>query len=153
MTHAQERIAKLSGVQTVALWAGLLAALGGCGTAAGPACNPVRGQVRWNGQPLAEAQVVFHPQAAGGQTFPKPIGTTDPQGNFALTTFQAHDGAPAGDFLITVELRDLRQVGEETVRDGRNLLPERFGRPQESGLRFTVAAGENVVPALEIPAR
>lgn len=144
-------IAKLSGVRVVVLLASFLTVLG-CGGPVGPECHPVRGQVRWNGQPLAEAQVVFHPQFSADESFPQPIGQTDAQGNFVLSTFQASDGAPAGEYLITVELRDLRQVGEETVRDGRNLLPARFGKPQESGLRYTVVAGENTVPTLEIPA-
>jgi hypothetical protein len=134
------------------LVAGLLAAIAGCGGQAGPECHPVRGQARWNGQPLAEAQVVFHSQTAT-DSFPRPIGQTDADGNFRISTFQANDGAPVGEYLITVELRDLRQVGEETIRDGPNLLPERFARPPESGLHFTVVEGENVVPALEIPAR
>ena len=134
------------------LAASALIVIAGCRGLAGPDCHPVRGQVRWNGHPLAEAQIVFHPQFAAAEKFPQPIGQTDAQGNFVLSTFQASDGAPAGEYLITVELRDLRQVGEETVRDGRNLLPARFGKPQESGLRCTVVAGENAVPTLEIPA-
>ena len=143
-------------MRSVPTWlfaASMLAVVVGCGGTAGPACQPVRGEVRWNGQPLAEAQVIFHPQFVAAENFPKPIGQTDAQGSFRLSTFQADDGAPAGEYLITVELRDLRQVGEETVRDGPNLLPPRFARPQESGLRFTVLDGENVVPPLEIPAR
>jgi hypothetical protein len=135
------------------LTASALVFIAGCGGTAGPVCHPVRGQVRWNGQPLAEAQVVFHPQFSADEKFPQPIGQTDAQGNFALSTFQPNDGAPEGQYVITVELRDLRQVGEETVRDGPNLLPGRFARPQESGLRHAVVMGENTVPVIEIPAR
>jgi hypothetical protein len=143
----------LSGVRIGVLAASVLAVLAGCGGPAGPARHPVRGQVLWNGRPLAEAQVIFHPQFSADEEFPQPIGQTDAQGNFRLSTLQANDGAPVGEYRITIELRDLRNVGEETVRDGPNLLPARFVRPQESGLHFTVVEGENVVPPLEIPAR
>ena len=134
------------------LAAGAAAVLAGCGGESGPVCHPVRGQVRWNGQPLAEALVIFHPPV-GGPAISKPFAQTDSQGNFSLTTLQFGDGAPAGEYAITVELRELRQVGEEAVRDGRNLLPARFASPQESGLRHVVVEGENVVSPLEIPAR
>jgi hypothetical protein len=113
----------------------------------------VQGQVRFNGQPLAEALVVFHPQSGGAPGTPKPFAQTDAQGNFRLSTRTAGDGAPAGEYHITVELRELRQVGEETSRDGPNLLPPRFAHPDQSGLRHTVAEGHNEVPPLEISAR
>jgi hypothetical protein len=131
---------------------GATALLAGCGGHSGPVCHPVQGQVRMNGQPLAEALVIFHPPL-GGPAISKPFANTDSQGNFSLTTLQPRDGAPAGEYAITVELRELQQVGEDAVRDGRNVLPARFANPQESGLRYVVVAGENVVPPLEIPAR
>ena len=131
---------------------GVAAILAGCGGPSGPVCHPVRGQVRWNNQPLAEALVTFHP-SLGGPATSKPFAHTDSQGNFSLTSLRAGDGAPAGEYAITVELRELRQVGEEAVRDGRNLLPARFASPQESGLRHVVVEGENIIPPLEIPVR
>lgn len=126
--------------------------LAGCGGQPGPVCHPVRGQVRWNGQPLAEALVIFHPPL-GGPAVSKPFAHTDSLGNFSLTTLQSGDGAPAGEYAITVELRELRLVGEEAVRDGGNLLPARYASPEESSLRHVVVEGENIVPPLEIPAR
>lgn len=131
---------------------GAAAVLAGCGGQSGPVCHPVRGQVQLDGRPLADAQVVFHP-ALGAPAISKPFAQTDSQGNFSLTTVQSGDGAPAGEYAITVELRELRQVGEEVVRDGRNMLPARFANPQESGLRHVVVEGDNVVPTLQVSAR
>jgi hypothetical protein len=127
--------------------------LGGCSGPAGPVCHPVHGQVKFNGRALAEALVVFHPQDGGAAGTPKPFAQTDALGNFCLSTHRAGDGAPTGDYAITVELRDLRQVGEELVRDGKNLLPPQFASPEQSGLRHTVVQGENAVPPLEIFSR
>jgi hypothetical protein len=105
-------------------------------------------------KPVAEAVVIFHPVTTPeNEQFPKPLGQTDAQGAFSLTTLKSNDGAPLGEYLITVELRELRQVGEESVRDGRHLLPPRYADPQHSGLRYTVVEGENSVPTLELSAR
>jgi hypothetical protein len=43
--------------------------------------------------------------------------------------------------------------GEELVRDGRNLLPARYSRPETSGLQYEVVVGENQVPPLALRSR
>lgn len=123
---------------------------GGCTPQDGVRCHPVRGQVVFDGQPVAEAVVVFHPKTEPTAPVPKSLAYTDAEGRFELTTLKTKDGAPAGDYAITVELKELRQVGEEGVRDGRNLLPERYGRPDSSGFSYRVVDGANDVPPLKI---
>ena len=133
--------------------AGLAALAFGCAGRDLPECFPVRGQVLHEGKPLAEALVAFHPQNQAAQAIPKPLAYCDEQGRFELMTFRARDGAPAGRYSITVELRAPRQVGEETVRDGENLLPPRFANPATSQLAYEVVPGENEVPPLAIDGR
>lgn len=94
--------------------------------------------------------VVFHPLMAGTEKVPSPIAQTDSEGRFSLTTLRTGDGAPPGEYAITVELREPRQVGEELVRDGRNLLSPRYASEQETPLRYTVVAGTNEVPPLKL---
>lgn len=108
---------------------------------------PVHGRVTFNGKPVAEAMVVFHRQAGVSDDRQKPIAVTDPNGTFALTTDRPGDGAAPGKYAITVELRAERMVGEELVREGRNLLPARYARPESSGLTCHV---EGQVDALAI---
>jgi hypothetical protein len=103
-----------------------------------------------NQAPVAEAVVVFHPLAEEARTSPKPVAHTDAHGAFSLTTLKQGDGAPAGEYAITVELREPRLVGEEYTRDGGHLLPERYADPATTGFRYTVMPGENEVPPLEI---
>lgn len=112
--------------------------------------HPVQGQVVWNGQPLADAMVVFHPldEARGGS--PKPLAQTDSGGWFQLTTLRQGDGARAGEYAVTVERRERVIVGEEMVRHGRNQLPERYSRPETSGLRCRVQPGLNELPAFQL---
>jgi hypothetical protein len=131
---------------------GVLAlALVGCGEA-GPVCHPVRGQVVQNGRPLAEAMVVLHP-ANEGEVSQRPIAYADAEGEFAVTTLKSGDGAPAGRYHITVELRAPRLAGEETIRDGKNLLPARFSDPATSGLSYEVKPGDNLIPPIAVPAK
>jgi len=127
----------------------LTVALAGCGKRDVPT-HPVRGQVHYRGQPVAEARIAFHCVDQSPQAANQPIAITDAQGRFTLTTMKQGDGAPLGEYAITIELRDLITVGEEQVRDGRSLLPERYRTPEKSGLRFRVGKGENEVPRIDI---
>jgi hypothetical protein len=103
----------------------------------------VKGQVLYKGKPVAEAMVVFHPLKGAAPDGPKPFAHTDADGRFELTTKVARDGAPAGEYAVTVQLRELVKVGEEAVRDGRNLLPAPYSKPSWSPLRVTVKEGAN----------
>ena len=125
----------------------------GCGSPSGPACAPVKGRISFKGKPLAEAMVVLHRADGDVEGNQKPMAYTDATGAFELTTFSHNDGAPPGEYAITVELRAPQLVGEETVRNGPNLLPPRYARPESSGLNFTVTEGNNEIPPIEIPDR
>jgi hypothetical protein len=54
--------------------------------------------------------VVFHPLAAPAEKAPQPLGTTDAGGRFSLTMLKAGDGAPLGEYAVTIELREPRQI-------------------------------------------
>ena len=61
----------------------------------------VSGKVLDGTKPLANVAVVFHPVGDDG---PKPRGKTDADGAFSLTTYDTADGAPAGEYRVTLEL-------------------------------------------------
>lgn len=127
--------------------------LTGCGASQDVACHPVRGQVQQAGKALAEALVVFHPLETPRVPFPKPQAHTDAQGRFELTTFESGDGAPVGNYAITVELRAPRRLGEEIVRDGPSVLPARYSQPDKSKLTAQVAEGENELATIVVEVR
>src|SRR5262245_39909808 len=77
--------------------AALLAAAG-CGGGSGPV--PVRGVVKLDGQPVANAAVVFVAQTPGGRDA---HGSTDANGAFRLTTTKADDGAPPGKYKAGIQ--------------------------------------------------
>ncbi len=138
-------------------WFCILAILPGCGSHE-VATYPVQGQVIYKNKPVASAVVMLHPAGTTDGTMantPKavlqiPTGYCNEQGEFRISTRGAEDGAPAGDYVVTVELRAERLIGEEMVRDGQNLLPPRFAQAKSSPLRCTISIAENSLPPFEL---
>lgn len=74
----------------------------GCTSEDGPELIPVSGKVLLDGSPLSGAGVSYRPDATRGNTAPYlPAGTTDPEGNYILTT-AARPGAPPGWYTVVV---------------------------------------------------
>jgi hypothetical protein len=106
--------------------------------------HPVTGQVLLDGRPAAGAFVYFHPKTGSG-TFPTPTAKADARGNFSLTTYRAEDGAPLGEYAVTVELRQVVQKQGE-VELGPNVLPPKYSSPKTTSLVANVIEGANSVP-------
>lgn len=121
-----------------------------CSRPAEPVCYPVAGRVTLKGRPIAEAMVVLHRVGGDVEGHQKPMAYTGADGAFQLTTIKHNDGAPVGDYAITIELRAPKTVGEETVRSGPNLLPAQYAKPERSNLKYSVVAGDNQIPAIEL---
>jgi hypothetical protein len=111
--------------------------------------HPVHGHVRWRNHLLDRALVILHPVGDYPETLQRPLAYTNEEGKFTITTTRPGDGAPAGQYRVTVELREKTRTGVEKVK-GRNLLPERFSKPETSGLTFEVKEGDNELP-LDLP--
>jgi hypothetical protein len=127
-----------------------------CGLAAGcsgskqPPVYPVRGQVLLNGKPLAQAIVTFHHQGSGPEA-PAPSAQTDSEGRYTLTSYQNGDGAPEGDYavsLVCFRTRELRKGSDEDT--ARNIVPVRYANAATSRLTAKVAAGKNELPPLQV---
>ncbi len=121
----------------------------------GPLCFPTQGKILYDSKPLAEAMVTFHPLELIPEenNYQRPISVTEADGTFHLSTLGVRDGAPAGEYAITVELRELRMDGDTLVRDGKNLLPARYKDPAQSHLKYRVIEGDNEVPTLELSSK
>jgi len=135
--------------RTVALGALLLALAGltsGCGKSEPErlAVQPVTGQVTFQGKPAAGAFVVFHAKTEKDK-FPPPTADVDKQGNFKLGTYTRDDGAPVGEYAVTVVLRKTIEKDGE-FQQGPNLLPEQYSKATTTKLNIRVADGANIVP-------
>ena len=129
----------------------LAAACTGCSDGR-PEVHPVRGQVFVEKKPAARGTVTFHPVADTPEKF-RPTGQIDEQGNFKLTTFKEGDGAPAGDYRVTVVryLATRRSPNEDPVPV--NHLPPRYGQAETTELRATVGKGNNAIEPFRLAAR
>lgn len=118
---------------------------------AGPEAHPVRGQVLFDGQPLPQASVVFHPLSEEMPAVVRPSGQAGEDGFYTLSTYRSGDGAPAGEYAVTVECHPLIDTYDLPGSvPGPNLLPRRYSRPETSPLRVRVAPGNNELPPLEL---
>ena len=122
----------------------------GCGKGNGrSAVYPAEGQVLVNGQPLAGAQVVFYPQSQSGENTVAPRAQTESDGRFKLTTYANADGAPEGEYVVTVLHYPLRQVNGGWA-PGSNSLPPKYASPKTTDLRAQIVKGTNSLPALTL---
>jgi len=108
---------------------------------------PVQGQVNFEGRPLPSAFVVFHPVGESDGDSVRPVGQGDRAGSFNLTTYTKHDGAPAGQYAVTVEYRPPPLDDGKPVKD---ILPARYAKPDSSGLRVEIVEGNNELAPFEL---
>jgi hypothetical protein len=102
--------------------------------------HAVRGTVLFEGCAVPGARVIFH--LADGKKYVRTADAiTDADGTFTLSTYNAFDGAPAGEHAVTVQWREpwLDAQG----RPGTSKLPEKYGKVDATPLRATVKAGSN----------
>ena len=105
----------------------------------------VTGKVVKKGVGVPNATVIFHAKIPP-KGFIKPRAISNAHGEFTLTTYVLGDGAPEGEYEITLEqwLNDNPQVGAT------NRLPKKLGSPSASGLKASVAATQNTLSPFEI---
>jgi hypothetical protein len=109
---------------------------------------PVTGQVLLNGQPARHVFVVFHPVGADEAEGIRPRAHAKEDGTFQVTTYGRDDGAPAGEYALTVEL--FRAPTANDDRPPTNILPGRYANPKTSGLSVRVDEGPNELPPLRL---
>ncbi len=112
---------------------------------------PVSGQVFVKKQPAVGALVVFTPvRDADSKLWPKgyPRGTVQKDGSFRLTTYKTDDGAPVGEYAVTVVWGKPLPGKEEEV----DHLAGRYADPKASRIRVQVKedAEGTTVPAIRL---
>jgi hypothetical protein len=133
--------------------AGVVAlAVVGCGKA-GPQVQYVEGVVLLDGAPVADATVVFVPEAVDGLVA---TGRSNAEGRFTLTSVRGgkpNGGALVGDYAVTFSKADYDLKGTGKTRDDDmdgvpliHFIPQQYGDAEKSGLKVTVKKGQNVGP-------
>ena len=129
-----------------------MATLPGCGSDEGRTPTyPTTGTVAREGKPAADVLVRFHPTQPAPE-FATITTRTDAAGHYSLSTFEADDGAPAGEYVVSVllDIPPADEGGDTETTPARRLvrLPARlaaFGNPTTSPLRAQIEAGANTL--------
>lgn len=108
-----------------------------------PPVFEVRGQVLYEGKPVPHAFIVLHPLEESPVRAVRPSASTDKEGWFVLSSYHAEDGAPVGDYAVTVEWRKTTTIDGDASALSPNLLPAKYSKPATSGLRISVQPGNN----------
>lgn len=113
-----------------------------CSREGRPPVYPVRGTVTFQKKPAAKAVVVLRPVVPGSLNDPLPHGEVGADGTFRIGTFGAGDGAPAGEYVVTITWPEVRTdpSGDEVTADR---LKGRFADPARSPWKVTIKEGEN----------
>jgi len=109
---------------------------------------PLTGELHFEGKPAAGASIILHTQ--DDSISARPMATVGDDGTFAVTTYEPGDGAPPGEYKVTVEWH--RPVdGQISTGDDLpppNVLPPAYASPKTTPITVTVEEGENTFPTI-----
>jgi tetratricopeptide (TPR) repeat protein len=108
--------------------------------------HPARGNALWEGKPMANATLFLHPVGVKSPSFPRPRAVVAADGTFVLGTYRKDDGAPAGEYKVTVQWFE---PGNDRAGPT-NRLPARYAHPETAGLTVRIDKGENQIPTIQL---
>ena len=139
----------------IVLWAAALGAVAGC-SGRDPrqkACYPVEGQVLVKSQPAAGAIVAFQPASGGNPQewyAGYPLATVGADGTFHVVTYGNQDGAPAGEYIVTIVWPGERDPKDEEASPP-DKLNGQYADPTKSPLKAKVENGPTKLAPFNIP--
>jgi hypothetical protein len=126
----------------------ILPSLGCSKTESRVVVHPAQGAIKFRGQPVEGAFVSLVPKNAV-EGVPNPRATVTKDGSFALSTYDGNDGAPEGDYVLTVQWYKPVREGKDLV-GGPNVIPPKYASAQTSDLTIHIAAGENHLKPIQL---
>lgn len=113
----------------------------GCGSG-GPALAPVSGTVSYNGTPLANGEISFHPTDGKRPAYGKIV-----DGKIVDVKTADRNGVTVGPCQIAVKSV---QAAADMYTPSKSLIPERYADPKKSGFTKEIKGGETNSLALEL---
>ena len=89
------------------------------------AVYPASGTITFKGQPTHGALVTLHPKSGPTENVPTPRANVDKDGSFKVSTFDGGDGAPEGEYVVTVRWYKLIKNGGDVVA-GPDVIPKKY---------------------------
>lgn len=109
------------------------------------------GSIEVGGKPAAGAILKLYPVDTKTKLSSLPQALADDSGRFVLSTFQRNDGAPVGEYIVTVTWRPDVKTKDGRTERGPNIVPARFTKPDSSTLRVIVPKEGGEVGAVIVP--
>jgi hypothetical protein len=109
---------------------------------------PVSGQVLINGKPAPSVFVTFYLDDYKGEKSIVPLGVTDADGRFLLSTYAVNDGAPAGDYHVSARWKP----SGGGMRSSEDKLGGKYADPKSSSLTAHVDKGKTELKPFELQA-
>jgi hypothetical protein len=116
----------------------------GCAKEAGDRVKttPVTGEVFVDGKPAGELRITVTSVKGIDPTHPTTSSAvTDENGKFAVSTYEANDGVPAGEYILTFNWGTLNRLSMSYENDK---LKGNYDKPDKSTIRVTVEEGKPV---------
>lgn len=131
-----------------------LAGIPGCG-AEPQKVHEVVGRLRVGDQPAGNASIAFHPIDPVLSRV-CPVGVTGADGAFRLTSYRYGDGAPAGEYIVTIIWPDETKPVDECEcprPDEHDRLRGTYASRESSSIHATIVPGTNEVflQAVDVP--
>jgi hypothetical protein len=112
---------------------------------------PVSGKVLFNGRPAAGALIAFHPaEELDNPRALRPIATVARDGTFRLTTYDTNDGAPAGEYVVTVYWPGPLPKHSPPGEVGPDQLGGRYATPRSPLCRMTIKECDNQLGPFQV---
>lgn len=119
----------------------------GCGGDARRPAHSVNGTLLIGGKPAAGAHLIFHPVEEG--RIARAVGITKPDGSFRLTTYQSGDGAPQGEYAVTIFWPDPSLPADDCeggdLVKNHDLLCGLYASAAKTPLRATIGSESNEI--------
>lgn len=130
----------------------LVLPLAGCGKPARMKVYPVRGQLLYQGQAAAGAELQLHGDSPELQAAaaPYPKATVLEDGSFTVSSYEPGDGAPAGDYHVTIVWHRSDDADPENREAAPDVLQGKYSSPETSPLTIQVQPQANELPPIEL---
>lgn len=123
------------------------------------ALHPTSGVVQVSGAAVAGVEVTLNPSKATSDAVGalRPHGVTDASGKFSLTTYVANDGAPEGDWMVTLRWpnTELPEDVRKKIESDGDAVPDRlegqFSIPENSPWKVKTGASNSQIPTIDLP--
>ncbi|MCE9548370.1 MAG: hypothetical protein K8T25_23090 [Planctomycetia bacterium] len=105
---------------------------------------PTTVQVLQKGTPVADCQVILHPIDPDKVTLRPvlPNGKTGPDGTATLTSYMANDGAPPGEYVVTLICKPAAGEKDGETEYAADKFEGRYADVKKSTIHSTVKPGE-----------